>query len=441
VLVSVPGRYAAGVAREALALGKHVFLYSDNISLEDEIALKRDAQSRGLLVMGPDCGTAIVNGIGLGFANRVRRGPIGLVAASGTGLQAVASRIDALGGGISHALGTGGRDLKTDVGGATASQAIDLLARDPDTRVIVLISKPPSPEIATRLIRQLTGCGKPAVVNFIGFPAPAVGPGLVRFAHGLDQAGELALALLAELAASAPGLHPPAAPYVRGLFSGGTLAYEAVQILQTTLFPLYSNTPIRPEQALPDPLRSQAHTLLDLGGDEFTVGRLHPMMDNDLRIRRMAQEAADPEVGLILLDLVLGEGAHADPARELGPAIQACKQGRPDLDIVVAVVGTDADPQHLDKQMQQLTAAGAHCERGLAGLVSQVASRYATSGAATGVPVDPGVLSAPLAAINVGVEAFFDSLKAQGAACVQVDWKPPAGGNERMAALLARLKK
>jgi FdrA protein len=441
VLVSVPGRYAAGVAREALALGKHVFLYSDNISLEEEIALKRDAQARGLLVMGPDCGTAIVNGIGLGFANRVRRGRVGLVAASGTGLQATTSRIDELGGGISHALGTGGRDLKAEIGGITASQAIALLARDPETAVIVLISKPPAPEIATRLIAQAARCGKPVVINFIGYPAPGTVIGQVHLHNALEAAGEAAWRLSQGAEPARESLSLRGTGFVRGLFSGGTLAYETVQILQTTLYPLYTNTPIRSEQALPDPLRSQAHTVLDLGGDEFTVGRLHPMMNNDLRLRRLAQEAADPEVGLILLDLVLGEGAHPDPASELAPAIAACKHNRPELEILVAVVGTEADPQHLGEQMARLSAAGAHCQRGIGGIASQIAAAYASPPPAAGQGVDPGVLSAPLAAINVGVESFFDSLTAQGAACVQVDWKPPAGGNERMAALLARLKK
>lgn len=111
ILVSVPGRFAAGVARQSLNLGKHVFLFSDNVSLDDEIELKRVAADKGLLVMGPDCGTAIVNGVGLGFANKVRQGPIGIVAAAGTGLQQVSSRIHQLGSGVTQAFGTGGRDL------------------------------------------------------------------------------------------------------------------------------------------------------------------------------------------------------------------------------------------------------------------------------------------------------------------------------------------
>src|SRR6185436_16572595 len=202
VLISVPGRYAAGVAREALELGKHVFLYSDNVSLEDEIALKKTAREKGLLVMGPDCGTAIINGIGLGFANRVRRGSIGLVGASGTGLQAVTTHIHNLGGGISHAIGTGGRDLKSEVGAITAHQALDLLARDSETKVIAIISKPPSPDVATSLISAAQSTRKPVIVYFIGYPPPARKIGNVFFAISLSEAAELAVNHNGELVSS-----------------------------------------------------------------------------------------------------------------------------------------------------------------------------------------------------------------------------------------------
>ncbi len=298
VLVSVPGRFAAGVARQALDLGRHVFLYSDNVSLEDEISLKQAALAKGLLVMGPDCGTAIVGGIGLGFANRVRQGQIGLVGASGTGLQAITSRIHALGAGVSHALGTGGRDLKKEVGAITAHQALDLLARDPSTDVIVLVSKPPAPAVATRLLAAARATGKPVVVDFIGYPPPGRELAGLTFASTLSEAAELAVSALGNRKSF--GDEPAAAiyqlpitnSYLRALFSGGTLAYEAMLGLQALLEPLYSNVPITDAQRLPDPLHSQAHTVLDLGEDLFTVGRLHPMMDNDLRIRRLRQEAA-----------------------------------------------------------------------------------------------------------------------------------------------------
>lgn len=492
VLVSVPGRYAAGVARQALRLDKHVFLYSDNVSLDDEISLKQEAAEKGLLVMGPDCGTAIVNGVGLGFANYVRPGPIGLVAASGTGLQQVSSRIHQLGSGITHALGTGGRDLSEGVGAVTARQGLDLLSRDPETQVIVLISKPPSPKVANELLGVARSAGKPVVVDFIGYSPPARRMDNLHFATTLDQAAELAMQLvapmtndeaseghreratnnsgeLADLTRFAPGQR-----YLRGLFSGGTLAYEALLILQDYLPGIYSNVPLNKEYRLANSLVSQAHTIVDLGADEFTVGRLHPMMDNDLRIRRLQQEAADPEVALVLLDVVLGYGAHPDPAGELAPVIASARtraaEGGRYLEVVAVVVGTDEDPQDLGAQMRQLKEAGARVETG-----NEVAVRYvgqlvqtlnwipaASTGPASRAQIEgltqaptpaespqPGqylkgvdlvVLHQPLAAINVGLESFTESLADQGAPVVQVDWRPPAGGNERLMAILERMK-
>lgn len=447
VLVSVPGRFAAGVAREALGLGKHVFLYSDNVPLEDEIALKQTAREKGLLVMGPDCGTAIVNGVGLGFANRVRRGHIGIVAASGTGLQAVSVRIHALGGGISQALGAGGRDLRAEVGAITAHQALDVLARDPETKIIVLISKPPAPEVATRLLAHARACGKPVVVDFIGYPPPARTLGNLHFATSLSEAAELAVETTEKGDAGrmtdtwSHQSQSSVMGYLRGLFSGGTLAYEAMLVLQATLHPLYSNSPISRHQSLPDPLESQAHTILDLGGDEFTVGRLHPMLDNDLRLRRLRQEAADPEVGLILLDVVLGEGAHPDPAGELAPAIEeVLKTNDRRLEIVAMVVGTDADPQNMKLQVERLEVAGCKTFTDPSEALAYVSGRFVTAPAIAAAPVAPERFAQPLAALNVGLESFHASLLAQGAQSVHVDWKPPAAGNEKLAGILAKMK-
>ncbi|NIU61233.1 MAG: hypothetical protein GWN66_06625, partial [Pseudomonas stutzeri] len=347
------------------------------------MALKRTAAEAGLLVMGPDCGTAIVNGVGLGFANRVRRGPIGLVAASGTGLQQVSARIHQLGSGITHALGTGGRDLSQAVGAVTARQGLDLLSRDPETRVIVLISKPPAPQVAESLLRAARSAGKPVVVDFIGYAPPARQVEDLHFAATLDEAAEMAVQLATGMTqdagrrTQAPGVtrqdldrvaerFAPGQRYLRGLFSGGTLAYEALLVLQGYLPAVYSNVPLDKEYRLANSLVSQEHTIVDLGEDEFTVGRLHPMMDNDLRIRRLQQEADDPEVAVILLDVVLGYGAHPDPAGELAPAIadargRAAEAGR-HLEVVAVVVGTDEDPQAFDAQVEQLEAAGAHVE-------------------------------------------------------------------------------
>lgn len=476
VLISVPGRYAAGVARDALRLGKNVFLYSDNVSLEDEIQLKKSAAEKGLLVMGPDCGTAIVNGVGLGFANRVRRGRIGIVGASGTGLQAVTTRIHQFGGGISHALGTGGRDLKEDVGAITAMQALDLLARDQQTEVIVLISKPPSPKVASRLLERAKASDKPVVVHFIGYtPDPQTED--VVYADSLDDAARKAMRLIGNTTLDLTQHTATYAPipkfsegqkYLRGLFSGGTLAYEALLLLQTDVPCVYSNVPLDKRWKLENSLHSHEHTIVDLGEDEFTVGRLHPMMDNTLRIQRIAQEAADPEVAVILLDVVLGYGAHSDPASEIAPAIKQAKytaqQAGRKLYIVAVVVGTDEDPQNMAAQIDALKAAGAHVETSneaavkLVGAIVRVlggdnadqlqidpitplVSRVNDGGAIIEAhPVALAVINTPLTAINVGLESFTESLKSQDAAALHVRWKPPAGGNDRLMSILDRMK-
>ncbi len=449
VLVSVAGQYAAGVARKGLELGKHIFLFSDNVSLEDEVSLKQKAREKGLLVMGPDCGTAIVNGVGLGFANQVRQGAIGVVAASGTGLQQVTARIHQLGAGITHGLGTGGRDLKEEVGAITALQALDVFRRDPNTRVIVLISKPPAPSVARNLLRAARATGKPVVVDFIGFDPPKPVDGPLHFARTLDEAAELAVRLWREQPqeASEAQESPFAAgqKYVRGLFSGGTLAYEALLILRDMLPNLYANLHLDGVAFLENPMVSTGNTIVDLGEDVFTVGRLHPMMDNDLRIRRLHQEADDPETAVILLDVVLGYGAHPDPASELAPAIaeaqaKAQAAGR-HLEFVAVVVGTDEDPQDMTGQIQQLEAAGVKVFTSNQEAVTYAGQRVqALTPLFSGQPVALESLTSPLAAINVGLEIFAESLKTQDADVVWVDWRPPAGGNERLAAILARMR-
>lgn len=445
VLISVPGRYAAAVAREALELDKHVFLYSDNVALDEEVELKQLAAARRLLLMGPDCGTAIVNGIGLGFANRVRRGRVGLVGASGTGLQAITARIHSLGAGVSQAIGTGGRDLSPEVGGATALQGLDLLGRDPDTAAIVLVSKPPHPDVATRLLAAARRTDKPVVVYYLGYSTSVsqIG-GQIYFASSLDDTARRAVSLVEK--GSGAGERPtvddearPRGRYLRGLFSGGTLAYEALLGLQPTFAPLYTNAPLYEEQRLPNPLHSQAHTILDLGEDQFTQGRLHPMMDNELRIRRLRQEAADPKVGLILLDVVLGEGAHPDPAAELSPVIEAVREEH-DVLVAVILVGTDQDPQDADAQAERLAAAGALIFHDIGAAVEACSRLLPVPDLLALEPLPLAMLQKPLAAINVGLETFYDSLAGQGAEVVQVAWRPPAGGDEKMMALLQRLK-
>ena len=457
VLISVPGRYAAGVSREALRLGKHVFLYSDNVTVEEEKDLKELGSEKGLLVMGPDCGTALVNGFGLGFANQIRKGTIGLVAASGTGLQQVSIRIHHYGGGLTHAIGTGGRDLSSTIGGITARMALDLLDRDPDTKVIVLISKPPDKETADQILAFARGLSKPVVVNFIGYETNLQEADNLYYTSTFDDTAAAAVALEGEQESGGEVAEldltgfSPDQRYLRGLYSGGTLAYEAMLILEKGLPNLYSNVPINKEMKLKNSLTSQEHTIVDLGEDEFTVGRLHPMMDNELRIQRLETEAADPEVALILVDVVLGYGSHPDPAAEMAPAIQSAigsaKKGKRRLEVVVTLSGTDLDPQGLEGQRELLENAGAKVF-----LSSDQAVRYAAIMVlALAEDIDEKVgqefkgvdlesVNGPFAAINVGLESFTESLKSQDAEVIQVDWKPAAGGNADLAALLEKMK-
>jgi len=456
-LISVPGRYAAAVSREALRLGTHVFLYSDNVSLEEEIALKKKGAEKGLLVMGPDCGTAIINGIGLGFANQVRKGSIGMVAASGTGLQQVSVRIHQLGRGLTHALGTGGRDLTSQVGGLTARMSLELLDRDPETKVIVLVSKPPDPEAADGIIDFARGLSKPVVINFIGYASTLQQIDNLYFTTTFDDTAAAAVKLAddSKLTQEEEDLHldqfNSGQKYLRGLFSGGTLAYEALLILDYYLPTVYSNVPINKEYRLKNSLVSQGHTIVDLGEDEFTVGRLHPMMDHELRIRRLEAESEDPETALILLDVVLGYGSHPDPAAELVPAIKtarskAKKAGRY-LEVVTVISGTDADPQDMKSQEEQFLGAGARvfhsndaAARFVGRLVRTLEGKEAQENSESFKPVDLESLTGEFSAINVGLESFTESLVAQNVEAVQVDWKPAAGGDPDLMALLEKMK-
>lgn len=379
-VISVAGMYAATEAWDALRRGLHVLLFSDNVSLDDEIRLKRYAVERGLLLMGPGAGTAIINGIALGFANALPRGPVGIVSAAGTGLQEVSTLLAKQGVGISQGIGLGGRDLSDAVGGLMMLHALDALQHDPATQVIVSISKLPSPAIADKMLAALTQVGKPAVVIFMGAPRPA-GMGVYGAATLLEAAQAAAIlalggdlsglritlaeqqrALTVQAQTYFARLHP-SQRYVRGLFSGGTLCEEAMRLWSEQLGAIWSNAPLDPRCKLPNSSQSREHCAIDLGEEEFTVGRLHPMINNDLRIRRLMQEARDPEVAVIQMDVVLGYGAHPDPASELAPAIQqararAASEGR-ELVVTTAITGTPHDPQNSIRQTAALEAVGA----------------------------------------------------------------------------------
>jgi FdrA protein len=353
VMVSVPGTYAKAEALAALRRGLHVFLFSDNVSLDDEIELKRVAASRRLLCMGPDCGTAYLAGTGLGFANVVPRGRIGCVAASGTGLQAVVSRLAALGEGISHGIGVGGRDLSAEVGGAMTTVALDALARDRGTEAVVVISKPPAAAVMPALASAIAAAGKPVVVCCLGV-ARADAPG--TWVTTLEDAAEAAAAMVRRVPWSARAFSDPAGVrarlashgatrgHVLGLYSGGTLAHEARLLLESLLGRV---------------AEGRGHRILDLGADEFTVGRPHPMLDPEARDARVREAGRSSDVGVVLLDLVLGRGAHPDPARSLAAAVRDAREAaRRPLLVVASVVGTEADPQGLRDQVKTLEAAG-----------------------------------------------------------------------------------
>jgi FdrA protein len=357
-VVSVAGMYAAAEAWDALRRGLHVLLFSDNVTLDDEIALKRYAVEHGLLMMGPGAGTAILNGVALGFANIVPRGTVGIVSAAGTGLQEVSTLLAKQGVGLSQGIGVGGRDLSESVGGLMMLHAIDALQRDPATSVIVLISKLPAPAVVDRVLAKLVAVDKPGVVIFMGAPASMqTAEHRVYLAATLHEAAWMAAAR-AQAEGLSAGLDP-AQRYLRGLFSGGTLCEEAMHLWHESLGGIWSNGPLEPRFKLPDSSRSRQHAALDLGEEEFTVGRPHPMIDNDLRIRRLFQEARDPEVAAIQMDVVLGYGAHPDPASELAPAIrQARQQADRELIVITSITGTEGDPQGLSRQAAGLESAG-----------------------------------------------------------------------------------
>lgn len=370
-MISTPGEYATAEALKALNLGLNVMLFSNNVSVPDEAMLKRTARDKGLIVMGPDCGTAIINGIPLAFANVVRRGAIGVVGASGTGLQEVTVLVDRLGGGISQAIGTGGHDLSVEVGGISMLTGLDDLAHDPDTKVIVLISKPPAREISDAILSRARASGKPVVVIFLGADPKTLTGGNIFGACTLEDAARAAIALAQgrqpeppDETVAVPAAMPKLATgqkYIRGLFSGGTFCFQATMLLQETV-DIHSNTKVGKSLPLDNMFKSEGHTVVDLGDDVFTRGRPHPMIDYRLRTERIVQEANDPETAVLLLDIVLGFGSNADPAAELVPALTAARdiaQKHGCAFICVGhICGTEGDPQGLASQTRTLEAAG-----------------------------------------------------------------------------------
>ena len=355
-LVSVPGPHAFTEAMDALTAGLSVLVFSDNVPVAAEVRLKDEAAARGLLVMGPDCGTAVVSGVGLGFANAVRPGPVGLVAASGTGAQQVMCMLDTREVGVSHCLGVGGRDLSSAVGGRSTRAALALLDDDPATELIVLVSKPPDPAVGADITAYAGTLRTPVLLALLGEGQDDLTTVARRAVEAVGRTWEEPWSWDGQAAPSPGGS-------LRGLFAGGTLCDEAMIIAAGALGDVRSNIPLRPDWAVGPDLRADGHLMLDFGDDALTQGRAHPMIDQRSRIDRIAVEAADPSCSVLLLDVVLGHGAHPDPASELAPALAAARataraDGR-ELAVVISLCATADEPQDPRRQAEALHEAGA----------------------------------------------------------------------------------
>jgi succinyl-CoA synthetase alpha subunit len=380
-MISIAGRYAGDVAMKSLQLGLNVMLFSDNVPIEKEIELKTFAAEKGLFVMGPDCGTAIINGTPLAFANVVNRGNIGIVGASGTGLQEVSCIISNAGCGVSQAIGTGGRDVKKEVGGIMFLQGLNALAGDKNTDVILLVSKPPAKEVIEKIKEAVKKINKPVVSVFLGSSPDLLFGSKIYAATTLEEAASIAVALaqnqsvsqvkemsvkedseLKEIAKREAGKLSKEQKYLRALFSGGTFCDETQLLGNEILTEIYSNTPVGTAKKLKDSGKSEKHTIIDLGDDEFTVGKPHPMIDYSTRCKRIIEEAEDPETAVILLDIVLGYGSNMNPLEEVIPVIKKVKEitsaHKYHLPVICSVTGTDKDPQNRTAVVAALSKEG-----------------------------------------------------------------------------------
>lgn len=381
-IVSLPGAHAFEPTMQLLQRGINVHLFSDHVSLEDEARLKEYAHSNGLLVLGPGAGTSLIGGVGLGFANVVRRGSIGIVASAGTGLQEVSVLLDRVGLGVSHGLGVGGSDVSNEIGGLMMKDCLGLLERDSGTKAVMIVAKTPTDRVMRAIIgfakKRMT---KPVVACFLGLEARRAGTRRVQFAETLHSAVakvsavagggaskafkqkvSMKLAELTKLSETLSSNLSPRQRYVRGLYSGGTLAHETLLVYRELVGEAFSNTPLSKRFELGDPTKSKQNTILDLGDEFFTAGRPHPMIDPTLRRLRITQEASDPSVAVVLMDIVLGYGSSSDPGGSLKGAIDEVKRntkaGGRELIFMAHVCGTDADPQSLKGQTEKLSRAG-----------------------------------------------------------------------------------
>ena len=446
-LVSIPGQYVAEEVADLLDHDLNVMIFSDNVPLDAEVALKHRAVERGLLVMGPDCGTAAIGGVPLAFANVVRRGSIGIAGASGTGTQEVMSQIDLLGAGVSSAIGLGGRDLGDAVGGLSCLQALAALEADPATSTIVLVSKPPAAAVRAQVEQYARTLTKDVVLVFLGEQPAVERDGNLWYAYTLADAAARAV----ELAGGGRPAFAPSQRWIKGLYTGGTLASEAAMLLRHDLGLPEGD----PSHELGYMLRSGGHVILDLGDDAYTQGRPHPMIDPSTRTERLPALFDDEETAVVLLDVVIGYGASDDPAGALVPAVRdglarAAAAGR-QVAVVASVCGTRGDVQGLEDQQRILREAGvtvlpnnAAAVRHATSLVIGLERARAAAGTASAPTAVPpriaGLLADGPTVVNIGLRSFAETLGAAGAPTVQYDWAPTAGGDPRLAALVRALE-
>lgn len=433
-LISIAGEYAANVAHQALDDGKNVMIFSDNVSLNDEVALKTKAASRNLIVMGPDCGTAILAGAPLAFSNVIPAGSIGVIGASGTGIQEVISQIALLGQGITQAIGLGGRDLSADVGGISAFTALKWLAADPNSHVLTFVSKPPADSVRSKMIAAMKQIPKPIVALFLGARVEHSRDHNIYFANTLDEAARLSVQL-ANVIQIAQTLPKVAQKKIIGLYTGGTLAAEAAMLLADQLD---QKTDAKHEKGTM--LNADGHLILDLGDDFYTVGKPHPMIDPSTRIQAIAELGDKPEIGVLLADVVIGYGANGDPAASLIEGVAKAKLARDvknPLIVIATVTGSEHDPQGRSAQIQALTDAGIVVMNALpdAILLAMQLITPETPAASTAVPS----LLTDIGVINIGLRSFAEDLQSASIPVVQYQWAPIAGGNAALAAMLKKL--
>lgn len=434
-LISVAGEYAAELANQALDRNLNVMMFSDNVTLEDEITLKRRAQDKGLLVMGPDCGTAMIAGTPLAFANVMPEGNIGVLGASGTGIQELCSQIALAGEGITHAIGLGGRDLSAEVGGISALTALEMLGADDKSQVLAFVSKPPAEAVRQHIVTAMKATGKPVVALFLGYTSAVARDENVWFAATLDDAARLAC-LLARVAARRRSLSTTGDGVIRGLYTGGTLAAEAAGLLAAHL-----NVTADAQHHHGMMLDVAGHQIIDLGDDFYTVGRPHPMIDPALRNQLITDLGTQPQVRVLLVDVVIGYGATADPAASLVQAWQkacAARGHEQPLYAIATVTGTERDPQCRSLQIATLEDAGIAVVSSLPEATLLAAELIRPSQPLSDKSTPP--LLEKVAVINAGLRSFALDLQAAEMPVVHYQWAPVAGGNKKLARLLERLQ-